>query len=183
MRTRIPDKVDGELVRALESYRQGLTRFAVWLTRDRAIAEDVVQETMLRAWRSRSALRDKDALRAWLFTIVRREHARLYERKQLPVVNVDVFTLDERGDAPTSYDEDPQISELRGAILTLSDEYRIPLVMQVLGGFTTAEIAQEMDLTIPAVLTRLFRARNQLRELYGALPRAPKRDTRPSSTL
>jgi len=124
----------------------------------------------LRAWRSRSALRDKDSLRAWLFTIVRREHARLYERKQLPVANVDVFTLDEGDDAPTSYDADPQISELRGAILTLSDEYRIPLVMQVLGGFTTAEIAQEMDLTIPAVLTRLFRARNQLRELLGALP-------------
>jgi DNA-directed RNA polymerase specialized sigma24 family protein len=40
--------------------------------------------------------------------------------------------------------------------------------MQVLGGFTPAEIAQEMDLTIPAVLTRLFRARNQLRELFGA---------------
>jgi RNA polymerase sigma-70 factor, ECF subfamily len=138
---------------------------------------------MLRAWRSRSALRDTDVLRAWLFTIVRREHARLYERKQLPVVNVDVLTLDEGNEAATSYDEDLQLSELRGAILKLSDEYRIPLVMQVIGGFTSAEIAQEMDLTIPAVLTRLFRARNQLRELYGAGPSDPKRDTGSRSTL
>ncbi len=42
--------------------------------------------------------------------------------------------------------------------------------MQVLGGLTTAEIAQQLGLTQPAVLTRLFRARNKLREIYGLSP-------------
>jgi DNA-directed RNA polymerase specialized sigma24 family protein len=42
--------------------------------------------------------------------------------------------------------------------------------MQVLGGYSTAEIAREMNLSTPAVLTRLFRARNRLREIYGMTP-------------
>ncbi len=54
--------------------------------------------------------------------------------------------------------------------MQLPDEYREPLVMQVLGGFTTAEIAQQLDLTQAAVLTRLFRARNRLRVIYGLAP-------------
>ncbi len=42
--------------------------------------------------------------------------------------------------------------------------------MQVLGGFTTAEIARELSLSTAAVLTRLFRARNRLRSIYGLMP-------------
>jgi RNA polymerase sigma-70 factor (ECF subfamily) len=157
---------DGELARVLESFRGELTRFAFWLARDRTAAEDLVQETMLRAWRSRGTLREQTALRPWLFTIARREHARLYQRKRLPLVNIDEpeFGQDE---ALTYRDEDPQIEELRRAILRLSDDYRIPLLMQVLGGFTTAEIATELKLTPTAALTRLYRARNQLRDIYG----------------
>jgi len=150
----------------LESCRADLTRFALWLTRDLAIAEDIVQETMLRAWRSRSGLRDPTAVRAWLFTIIRREHARLYERKQLLTVCIDACMS--REDAGLVwFDEDPEIEELRKTLLRLPGEYRVPLVMQVLGGFTTVEIAAELGLTANAVLTRLYRARQQLRELYG----------------
>ena len=162
-----PGKADRELVRVLESHRRDLTRFAIWLARDRTVAEDIVQETMLRAWRARSGLRDLSAVRAWLFSIARREHARLYERKQLPLV--DIHECMAREDERLAlYDQEPQISELRRAILTLSDEYRIPLVMQVLGGFTAAEIASELGITVGNVLTRLFRARNKLREIYRA---------------
>jgi RNA polymerase sigma-70 factor (ECF subfamily) len=54
--------------------------------------------------------------------------------------------------------------------MQLPGEYREPLVMQVLGGFSTAEIAAELGLTQAAVLTRLFRARNRLRTIYGLEP-------------
>jgi len=74
---------DAPLTRLFESMRPDLLRFAHWLARDRAIAEDIVQEALLRAWRSRDALKDLGAARPWLLTIVRREHARLYERKRL----------------------------------------------------------------------------------------------------
>ena len=156
-----------QLARELETFRPDLMRFAFWLARDRSVAEDVVQESLLRAWRSRYELHDSAARRSWLLTIVRREYARLHERKRLPTVDIqECVAGDDIGLAFA--DPDPEIEDLRRALLVLPDEYREPLVMQVLGGFTTAEIANELSLSVPAVLTRLFRARNKLRELLGA---------------
>ena len=63
--------------------------------------------------------------------------------------------------------EDQNIGDLRAALMKLPDEYREPLVLQVLMGYSTAEIAGELNLSEAAVLTRLFRARNQLRTLCG----------------
>jgi RNA polymerase sigma-70 factor, ECF subfamily len=161
-----PGQPDGDLIAMLESYREALTRFAIWLARDRSVAEDLVQETMLRAWRAQKGLREPAAVRAWLFTIVRREHARLYDRKRLSFVDIDEYNDGEETEL-LQYDDDPRIGDLRRAILRLPDDYRVPLVMQTLGGFTTAEIASELNLSVTAVLTRLFRARNRLRELCG----------------
>jgi RNA polymerase sigma-70 factor (ECF subfamily) len=136
------------------------------------VAEDVVQETLIRAWKSREEIKDPAATRPWLLTIVRREHARLYERKRLPTVDVD--DVDVQGDPALSTgdssDGDARLDDLRRAILALPDEYREPLVMQVLGGLSTAQIGSELGLTQAAVLTRLFRARNKLREIYGLAP-------------
>lgn len=161
------------LARLLETFRPDLLRFAFWLSRDRALAEDIVQETLLRAWRSRAELRDEGAAKSWLLTIARREHARMYERKSLPTIDVDECVA--RQDIELAFtDPDPEVMDLRRALLSLPDEYREPLVMQVLGGFSTDEIATELGLTVPAVLTRLFRARNKLRDAFGPLaaPRA-----------
>src|SRR5688572_11666007 len=154
--------------RLLEMLRPDLLRFAWWLARDRAVAEDVVQETLIRAWKARDELKDAAAARPWLLTIVRREHARLYERKRLPTV--DVEQVEALGDPALASDGDAGLEDLRRAIMQLPDEYREPLVMQVLGGLSTAEIAAELKLTQPAVLTRLFRARNRLRTIYGLPP-------------
>src|ERR1700728_3238977 len=153
--------------RLFASLRPELLRFAWWLARDRAVAEDVVQEAMLRAWRSRDALKDPAAARGWLFTIVRREHGRLYERKRLEITDLDAVIAAEDSQLAV---EGEELVGLRLAITQLPDEYRVPLVMQVLGGFTTEEIAQELTLSTAAVLTRLFRARNRLRSIYGLLP-------------
>lgn len=156
--------------RLLETLRPDLLRFAYWLARDRSIAEDVVQESMLRAWRARAELKDPAASRHWLLTIVRREHARLYERRRLETIDLDAVVAREDGllAAPAEAD----LVELRAAILRLPHEYREPLVLQVLGGFSTAEIARELGLSTSAVLTRLFRARNRLRAIYGLVPAA-----------
>jgi len=128
----------------------------------------VVQETLIRAWKSREELKDPAAARPWLFTIVRREHARLFERKRLPLVDID--SIEALGDPALATEGDAGLDDLRRAIMQLPDEYREPLVLQVLGGFTTAEIASQLQLTQAAVLTRLFRARNRLRTIYGLAP-------------
>lgn len=63
--------------------------------------------------------------------------------------------------------DEQDLIEMRAAIFKLPDEYREPLALQVLMGLSTAEIARELDLSSAAVLTRLFRARKQLRVLCG----------------
>jgi RNA polymerase sigma-70 factor (ECF subfamily) len=161
---RLPGAPDSAFTALFESMRPDLLRFAHWLARDRALAEDIVQEALLRAWRSREALKDPAAARAWLLTIVRREHARLYERKRLELVPLDE-AADVRADGGAE-DEDDLLT-LRHAILRLPLDYREPLVLQVLGGFSTEEIARELSLSPTAVLTRLFRARNKLRVICG----------------
>src|SRR3984885_14101654 len=85
--------------------RPELLRFAWWLARDRAVAEDVVQEALLRAWRSRDTLKDAAAARGWLLTIVRREHARLYERKRLEVTDLDAVIAAEDSQLATDSDD------------------------------------------------------------------------------
>ena len=153
------------MTQLFESMRPDLLRFAHWLARDRSLAEDIVQESLLRAWRSRDTLKDRGAARAWLLTIVRREHARLYERKRLELVSLDEVV--ETQASPRFSEPDGELFALRHAIMKLPIEYREPLVLQVIGGFSTEEIAREMALSATAVLTRLFRARNKLRVIYG----------------
>lgn len=142
-----------------------LGRFAFWLARDRQLAEDVVQEALLRAWKSFDSLHDESRAKPWLLTIVRREFARHFERRRLETLDIDTLIATESGLLATA--EDPGLLEVRAAILRLDAEYREPLVMQVLLGLSTAEIATELQLTQGAVLTRLFRARQKLRELLG----------------
>src|ERR1700723_1239095 len=148
-----------------QSLPPGLVRFAFWLSRDRALAEDVVQETMLRAWKAQDSLLDEAAAKPWLLTIIRREYARTFERKRF--VTVDVDELVAREEPMLAAAEEQDLAEMRAALFKLPDEYREPLVLQVLMGLSTAEIARELDLSGAAVLTRLFRARKQLRALCG----------------
>jgi RNA polymerase sigma-70 factor (ECF subfamily) len=80
---------------------------------------------------------------------------------------VDVEELIAKEEPLLAAAEQQDISDVRAAMLKLSYEYREPLVLQVLLGYSTAEIARELDLSGPAVLTRLCRARKQLRAACG----------------
>jgi RNA polymerase sigma-70 factor (ECF subfamily) len=143
-------------------YHQDMYRYAAWLCRDKAIAEDVVQEAMLRAWKSLEALRDDAAAKPWLLTIVRRENARYFERKRLETVDIDNLTASQAALLAEQPDDD--LGDMRQAIYSLDDDYREPLVLQVMMGYSTNEIAETMELKQGAVLTRLHRARAKLRE-------------------
>lgn len=137
-----------------------LYRYAYWLCRDRARAEDVVQETLVRAWRSLESLRDERSAKPWLITILRRELARSYERFQPELVDIDDHEL--TGDLGESGEQASDAAAVRRAIARLEPEYREPLVMQVLLGYSIEEIAQAMEMNPATVLTRLFRARKKL---------------------
>jgi RNA polymerase sigma-70 factor (ECF subfamily) len=138
-------------------------RYAAWLSRDPGIAEDVVQEALLRAWKSLDALRDDGAVKQWLLTIVRRENARYFERKRLETVDIDDLTPAQTGMLAETDNSD--LKDMREAIYKLDDDYREPLVLQVLMGHSTKEIAELMGINPGAVLTRLHRARIKLKNI------------------
>ena len=141
-------------------YYPDMFRYAAWLCRDRAIAEDVVQEALLRAWKALDSLRDDAAAKQWLLTIVRRENARYFERRRLDTVDIDNLTASQAALLAEAPDE--KLADMRAAIFRLDDDYREPLVLQVLMGYSTNEIAEMMGLKQGAVLTRLHRARHKL---------------------
>jgi len=148
------------LVRA---YAAELYRYAYWLARERFSAEDLVQETFARAWNARESLRDDRAAKSWLYTILRNEHARLYEKKRLDID--DGFDIDTLPD--TAGGRALESLEMRDVLKTLPPTYREPLLLQTLGGFSCAEIAQMMGISEGAVMTRLTRARLALRKPRG----------------
>ena len=150
--------------RVVTVLHKDMYRFATWLSRDPAIAEDVVQEALLRAWKSLDALRDDAAAKQWLLTIVRRENARYFERKRLETVDIDALTASQS--ALLAETDDAEADEVRAAIFRLEDDYREPLVLQVLMGYSTNEIAELMEIRQGAVLTRLHRARLKLKEVF-----------------
>ena len=143
-------------------FRADVFRFVFWLCRDRSLAEDVVQETLLRAWRSLDSLSDENAARPWLLTIARRELARVFERKRLPTVDID--SAAEAQHEALAISDQHDVEEMRAAIMQLDLIHREPLVLQVLLGYSTEEIAKHLDISVAAVLTRLFRARQVLRQ-------------------
>lgn len=143
-------------------FHQDMYRYAAWLSRDRTIAEDVVQESLLRAWKSLESLRDDAAAKHWLLTIVRRENARYFERRRLETVDVDDLTPSQ--EALLANQPDHELDDVRDAIYRLDDDYREPLVLQVLMGYSTNEIGELMGLRQGAVLTRLHRARLKLKD-------------------
>jgi RNA polymerase sigma-70 factor (ECF subfamily) len=155
------------LVRA---YSAELYRCAYWQCRDRGLAEDLVQETFARAWKSRAQLRDLDTVKAWLYRILRNEHARRFERKALEMEDRDVFELGVAD--PGNLERDHAVRE---HLALLAPQYREPLLLQVLGGFSCAEIAALLGIGEQAVMQRLSRARQAMRRLWlGEAAPAPR---------
>jgi RNA polymerase sigma-70 factor (ECF subfamily) len=120
-------RIFNTLVRDHSSY---LYRFAYGRCQNRDLAEDLVQETFLRAWKNRAKLQDPGAAKAWLTTIQHREYARLFERAR---IHIDPEALPDAQPAVRDQDTSPEPFALREALSRLPETYREPLLLQVWG--------------------------------------------------
>lgn len=112
-----------------------------------------MQETLIRAWKSLDRLKDTRAAKSWLLMIVRRENARHFGRRRPQASETPTEDLAaERSD----YDTSTEAFVLRRALDRLTSEYREPLLMQVVYGYSQKEIADRLGISNAAAGTRLF---------------------------
>lgn len=147
----------------------GLYRYISSITRDPATAEDLMQETLARALEKADTLQSPGALRSWLFRIAHNTTIDYY-RRQREEPTEDIAVEVEQRWREDDYTVDAQVvvmrsetaAEVRDALVRLPYAYRSVVVLHDAQGWTAREIAEVMDLGLPATKQRLRRGRMML---------------------
>jgi RNA polymerase sigma-70 factor (ECF subfamily) len=148
-------------------YVSSLFSFAYHLTRQEKDAEDLVQETLLKAYKAIHTFQRESNPKAWLFSILKNTYINAYRRKKKQPAELDVDTTavySEETDLRKEIFDALLDDEVTRAIYRLRDTYRIPLLLSDLEGFSYEEIAEILNLPMGTIRSRLFRARKILRE-------------------
>lgn len=144
-----------------------LRRYARALVGDRAGADDLVQDTMERAWQKLSSWRKGSDMRPWLFSIMHNLHVDQRRKPVIPTVALD----DEDALATPAYAPDRLVGyDLESALRLLAAEQREILLLVVLEEMTYEEVAATLSIPIGTVMSRLSRARERLRTLVEGRP-------------
>lgn len=149
----------------LESY---LKSFAMTFTRNREDANDLTQETMLKAMSYREQYTPQTNFKAWVFTIMRNIFINQYRRKVKSGTifdhSTDLFMLNNAAESGNQVNNYMLGIELQKQLGHLTDEYKRPFEMHH-SGFKYKEIADELNIPIGTVKSRIFIARKKLMEL------------------
>jgi RNA polymerase sigma-70 factor (ECF subfamily) len=157
--------------RLVEQFHADVFRYSYWLSGCRNAAEDITQETFLRAYRGLHALREMAAAKGWLLTIARHEYLR-WIRKSSELSSE--FEVDE-ADGKNHTLQLEQQDWLMQALDRLPTEFRVVLLMYYFEQRSYAEIANDLDIPLGTVMSRLSRARQHLRNSLEQLE-TPKRE-------
>ncbi|MYN14517.1 sigma-70 family RNA polymerase sigma factor [Pusillimonas sp. TS35] len=161
------DEIAAQITACIPSLR----RYARGLTGDRDLADDLVQDTLERAWSGYSRWRRRGPLRAWMFSIMHNQfidHARARQRQ---------VELDTGGDLPDGWVRPTQsdaleLRDLDALLIRLGPELRAVILLVAVESFSYKEAAQVLDVPIGTVMSRLSRARQRLAALMDAEPQA-----------
>ena len=147
---------------------------ALRMTRNPADAEDLVQETYLRAYRGFSGFREGTNLKAWMYRILTNTFINSYRKRQREPVTVqdddieDWFLYDRLGGTATEESAESEVLEripdedIRGALEALPEGFRMAVWLADVEGFSYKEIAEILDIPIGTVMSRLHRGRRAL---------------------
>jgi len=164
-------------VQLAEQHLDGLYRTALRMTHDHAVAEDIVQETCLKAYANFACYRHNTNFKAWLFRIMANlciDHIR--RNAAISMVPIDAFPAESDGflscDRGT---DDPEVQAMRSdtqqaltdALATLPPEPRAVVVLILIEGMSYDEAAESLDLPLGTVRSKLHRARKHLQQKLG----------------
>jgi RNA polymerase sigma-70 factor (ECF subfamily) len=150
----------------LTTHLPALRAFAISLTRNISAADDLVQETIVKAWSNLSRFEAGTNMRAWLFTILRNTHFSNRRKRKREVPDSDGMYARRLSVRP-DHDGRLAFSEFLVAFDKLSDEHREVLVLVGASGFSYEEAAGMIGVAVGTVKSRANRARARLQELLG----------------
>ncbi len=156
-----PDPKD-ELVEHLPAMRA----FALSLTRNSATADDMVQDTIVKAWTNIDKFQRGTNLRAWLFTILRNTYYSSRRKLKREVADVD-GTFSEKLSVKPAHDGRLQLADFRVAFEQLPDEQREALILVGANGFSYEEAAEMCNVAVGTIKSRTNRGRARLSEELG----------------
>ena len=139
-----------------------LRRYAIALMRDRVAADDLVHDVVVRALDKLHLWREGTNMRTWLFTIMHNLHANEMRRRSRAFDSVPLDAAPPRAE-PAGQDAAVEWSELSNALTGLSVMHRQVLLLVGLEGMTYAEAADVLEVPVGTVMSRLSRAREELR--------------------
>lgn len=148
--------------RDVEAMWRRLHRVAYSWCHDPHLAADLVQDTMVKAFKNQHQLRDRTALKGWLFAILAnswRDHC----RRARETVDIDAIELGDDFSQEVESDRLDMLQRVRRAIARLSRDHREVLTLVVLEGMAYDEVAKVLSIPIGTVTSRLCRARQILR--------------------
>ncbi len=161
---------------------------ALRMTRNPADAEDVVQETFLKAYRAYATFEAGTNLKAWLYRILTNTYINRYRKKKRRPTEVELDEVEDlylykkiggaaRGDVAPSAEEVVLESfvdaDVKGAVEALPENFRMPVLLADVEGFSYKEIADIMDVPIGTVMSRLHRGRKALQQALWQFAKPP----------
>lgn len=149
-----------ELVEHLPAMRA----FAISLTRNGSLADDMVQDTLVKAWTNIEKFEPGTNMRAWLFTILRNTYYSSRRKSKREVADVDGVFTESLAEKP-AHDGHMQMNDFRKALGKLKDEQREALLLIGASGFSYEEAAEMCGVAVGTIKSRVNRARAQLAEL------------------
>ncbi|MCR4522103.1 MULTISPECIES: sigma-70 family RNA polymerase sigma factor [Bosea] len=159
--------------RRTEDFKDGLIReipnlraFAASLSGSMQLADDLVQDTLLKAWGNSDKFEPGTSLRAWLFTILRNTYYSLYRKRGREVQDSE-GTYAERMATHGNQESHLDLADFRKALAKLPEEQREVLIMVGATGLSYEEAAEICGVAIGTIKSRVNRARTKLAELLS----------------
>jgi RNA polymerase sigma-70 factor (ECF subfamily) len=163
-------ELDKQLRELIDEHAAAVYQLAYGILHDRGLAEDVVQETMIKAWRSLDGFRGDAALRTWVLRIAHNTAIDALRRRRDRAVAPEDLPEQAPGTVVTAGADDPadradgrsDLATLREALSQLDQLSRSIVVLREIEGMSYAQIAETLDISVALVKTRLLRARRTL---------------------
>ncbi len=161
-------------------YAPQLFSTALRMTRNRSDAEDLVQETYIKGWRSIHTFQEGTNLRAWLFRIMTNTYINTYNAQKRKSTKVELDDVEELflykrlgsiDQSQLSNSAEDQMFELitddevKNALESLPEDFRIPVLLSDVDGFSYKEISEMLEIPIGTVMSRLHRGRKAMQKM------------------